>query len=176
MSALFACFNEYLTSDEAHAHLWRADAAVCFNSTMETFYKPPIPGWVPCGGSYDLLRSRKEAYIFIEKCPDGVNRMGFAMHRFERILNQYFDSYGWSVQTMAFIVFAAFTAAKFAAYRDPRQKERTRVHFCAACAPHRFGTLRCARCGEAYYCSRTCQHAHWGLHKESCERAVVCVD
>ena len=176
MSSLLTCFNEYLTIDKAHAHLWRTAASEFFNSAMESFYQSPIPGWVPCGGSYDLLRSRKETYMFIEKCPDDDDCIGFAMHRFERIINQYLDSHEWSARTMAFFIFIAFSLAKSADYRDFRQKERTSLRFCATCAPYRFGTLRCARCGEAYYCSRTCQHAHWGLHKESCERAVVCVD
>ena len=176
MSPLLACFNEYLTVDDAHARLWHTAAISCFNSAMKTLYKIPTFGGVPYSESYELLRSQAWAFIFIEKCPDGVNRMGFAIHRFERILNQYFDMYGMTVQKLAFILYTVFAPAKSAAYRHPRQKKRTAVRFCATCAPYRFGTLRCARCGEAYYCSRTCQHAHWGLHKESCERAVVCVD
>ena len=27
----------------------------------------------------------------------------------------------------------------------------------------------CGRCGEAFYCSRTCQKQHWPSHKEACE-------
>ena len=176
MSPLLACFYEYLTTDEAHARSWRAAAAGCFNSAIQTFYKTPPSSGIPYSKSYDLLHRQKETFLFFEKCPDGVYRKGFAIYRFECILNQYFDRYGKTMQTLAYILFIAFSLAIFAAYRHPRQKKRTAFRFCAACAPHRFGTLRCARCGKAYYCSKTCQHAQWGWHKKSCSRAVVCVD
>ncbi|ORY90854.1 hypothetical protein BCR35DRAFT_328612 [Leucosporidium creatinivorum] len=30
-------------------------------------------------------------------------------------------------------------------------------------------SLRCSRCNAAYYCSKNCQRAHWGVHKAHCK-------
>jgi hypothetical protein len=36
---------------------------------------------------------------------------------------------------------------------------------------HKPQLLRCSRCKCAFYCSRTCQKQHWGLHKFVCDRS-----
>jgi hypothetical protein len=37
---------------------------------------------------------------------------------------------------------------------------------CAQCGID--APLRCARCGNSFYCSATCQKQHWTSHKPSC--------
>jgi len=32
---------------------------------------------------------------------------------------------------------------------------------------------RCGNCSMAYYCDKTCQRAHWPLHKEECKKIVA---
>lgn len=41
--------------------------------------------------------------------------------------------------------------------------------FCSNCSK-RGCTSRCAKCKNAYYCTRACQVAHWKQHKKSCNK------
>ena len=50
-------------------------------------------------------------------------------------------------------------------------KTMTRKGVCYNCSStiERNKMLTCARCGEAHYCSRSCQKDDWPMHKERCE-------
>lgn len=37
---------------------------------------------------------------------------------------------------------------------------------CAACGKE--GSMRCSRCKQVWFCSKSCQRAHWAMHKASC--------
>lgn len=39
---------------------------------------------------------------------------------------------------------------------------------CLACGVDDSAELKCARCCAAYYCSKSCQVAHWPAHKANC--------
>lgn len=53
---------------------------------------------------------------------------------------------------------------------DPQRP--CRAHLCAQCQKPN-ATKRCTRCGLAHYCSKECQQAHWGAHKDPCKAGVA---
>ena len=49
-------------------------------------------------------------------------------------------------------------------------KAKRKFGICAQCS--NLGTLRCAKCKQAHYCSKECQKAHWATHKKTCTRVL----
>jgi hypothetical protein len=44
------------------------------------------------------------------------------------------------------------------------------IRRCASAKCDKAGKLKCGGCGQAYYCGKACQKAHWKAHKAGCKR------
>ncbi|CAJ1942146.1 unnamed protein product [Cylindrotheca closterium] len=66
------------------------------------------------------------------------------------------------------------TMVRFVESIDPVQKDAIDYRICRMCGKgdtsesFQQSLMKCARCQQAYYCSKSCQRADWKLHKKVC--------
>jgi len=110
-------------------------------------------------GSIPILKTSELDY-FYEKLPVLI------VKNWNEITQEYLDDNYLNLKTKLdqwILTNPTWTEAKFWI------KEK---NCCSSCGSQ-CGNLKCGKCGSVYYCNRSCQVAHWKIHKNQCNIDIL---